>query len=180
MKVNYTKELLEEKIKNCYSFAELCRRLGLSPEGSNPKTLRKKLDLFGIDYSHFTGRGWNIGLKFKPRVAKPLDLILTENSTYQSYKLLKRLITEGKKEKKCECCGSIKWNGREIPLELHHINGNRTDNRLENLQVLCPNCHALTDNYRGKKNQIVESNPNHKRVSNKESASEETQKVEVG
>lgn len=57
MKVNYTKELLEEKIKNCYSFAELCRRLGLNPEGSNPKTLRKKLDLFEIDYSHFTGKG---------------------------------------------------------------------------------------------------------------------------
>ena len=174
MKVNYTKELLEEKIKNCYSFAELCRRLGLNPKGSNPKTLRKKLDLFGIDYSHFTGQGWNVGLKFKPRISKSLDLILTENSTYQSYKLLKRLIIEGKKEKKCECCGSIKWNGREIPLELHHINGNRADNRLENLQVLCPNCHALTDNYRGKKNQIVKSNSNHKGVSNKESASEET------
>lgn len=166
--------MLEEKIKNCYSFAELCRRLGLNPEGSNPKTLRKKLDLFGIDYSHFTGQGWNVGLKFKPRISKSLDLILTENSTYQSCKLLKRLIIEGKKEKKCECCGSIKWNGREIPLELHHINGNRTDNRLENLQVLCPNCHALTDNYRGKKNQIVKSNSNHKGVSNKESASEET------
>lgn len=122
----------------------------------------------------FTGQGWNVGLKFKPRISKSLDLILTENSTYQSYKLLKRLIIEGKKEKKCECCGSIKWNGREIPLELHHINGNRTDNRLENLQVLCPNCHALTDNYRGKKNQIVKSNSNHKGVSNKESASEET------
>lgn len=174
MKVNYTKELLEEKIKNCYSFAELCRRLGLNPEGSNSKTLRKKLDLFGIDYSHFTRQGWNVGLKFKPRISKSLDLILTENSTYQSYKLLKRLIIEGKKEKECACCGSIKWNGREIPLELHHINGNRTDNRLENLQVLCPNCHALTDNYRGKKNQIVKSNSNHKGVSNKESASKET------
>ena len=57
MKVNYTKELLEEKIKNCYSFAELCRRLGLNPEGSNPKPLRQKLDLFGLDYSHFTGQG---------------------------------------------------------------------------------------------------------------------------
>ena len=88
--------------------------------------------------------------------------------------MLKRLIIEGKKEKKCECCGNTKWNDLEIPLELHHINGNKTDNRLENLQLLCPNCHALTNNYRGKKNQIVKSNPNHKRVSNKESASKET------
>lgn len=58
-KVNYTKELLEEKVKDCYSFAELCRRLGLKPEGSNPKTVRKKMDEFGVDYSHFTGQGWN-------------------------------------------------------------------------------------------------------------------------
>ena len=58
-KVKYTKELLEEKVKDCYSFAELCRRLGLKPEGSNPKTVRKKMDEFGVDYSHFTGRAWN-------------------------------------------------------------------------------------------------------------------------
>ena len=50
-KVNYTKELLEEKVKDCYSFAELCRRLGLKPEGSNPKTVRKKMDEFGVDSS---------------------------------------------------------------------------------------------------------------------------------
>lgn len=64
-RVNYTKELLEEKIQNCYSFAELCRRLGLKPEGSNPKTVRKKLDEFGVDYSHFTGKAWNKTLKIQ-------------------------------------------------------------------------------------------------------------------
>ena len=58
-KVEYTKELLEENVKDCYSFAELCRRLGLKPEGSNPKTVRKKMDEFEIDYSHFTGKAWN-------------------------------------------------------------------------------------------------------------------------
>ena len=58
-KVHYTKELLEENVKDCYSFAELCRRLGLKPEGSNPKTVRKKMDEFGIDYSHFTGKSWH-------------------------------------------------------------------------------------------------------------------------
>lgn len=57
MKVKYTKELLEENIKDCYSFAELARRLGLKPEGSNPKTLKKKLNEFNVDYSHFTGQG---------------------------------------------------------------------------------------------------------------------------
>lgn len=157
MKVNYTKELLEEKIKDCYSFAKLCRRLGLNPEGSNPKTLRKKLDLFGIDYSHFTGQGWNVGLQFKPRIAKSLDLILTKDSTYQSYKLLKRLITEGKKERKCECCDNSEWNGNKIPLELHHKDPSQKEFRLgdgygrtfedflkevDKCMLICANCHA--------------------------------------
>lgn len=51
---------------------------------------------------------------------------------------------------KCECCGLEEWNGEKIPLEVHHIDGNHLNNVLENLQLLCPNCHALTDNWRGK------------------------------
>lgn len=166
MKVKYTKELLEENIKDCYSFAELARRLGLKPEGSNPKTLKKKLDQFNIDYSHFTGQGWNKELKFKPKVAKDLKDIMTKDSTYQSYKLLKRLIKEGIKEYKCECCGNTEWNGKPIPLELHHIDGDHSNNTKENLQVLCPNCHSQTDNFRGKKNRINNDlNKNHKKKS---------------
>lgn len=169
MKVKYTKELLEEHIKNCYSFAELARRLGLKPEGSNPKTLKKKLEEFDIDYSHFTGQGWNQGLKFKPNPAKDLKDIMVKNSTYQSYKLLHRMIKEGIKEWKCENCGNTKWNEKLIPLELHHIDGDNTNHTLENLQILCPNCHAQTENFRGKKNK----KPNL-------SAQEETLEVEAG
>lgn len=153
MKVKYTKELLEKNVKDCYSFAELARRLGLKPEGSNPKTLRKKLDEFKVDYSHFTGKGWNQGLKFQPKPAKTLDSILVKNSSYQPYKLLKRLIAEGRKEYKCECCGNTEWNGKPISLELHHIDGDKSNNTYENLQALCPNCHSQTDNFRGKKNK---------------------------
>ena len=154
MKVKYTKELLEENIKDCYSFAELARRLGLKPEGSNPKTLKKKLNEFNVDYSHFTGQGWNKELKFKPRIAKKLEDIMTKDSNYQSYKLLHRLISEGVKEWKCECCGLTEWNGQPIPLELHHIDGDRSNNTKENLQILCANCHSQTENFRGKKNRI--------------------------
>ena len=154
MKVKYTKELLEENIKDCYSFAELARRLGLKPEGSNPKTLKKKLNEFNVDYSHFTGQGWNTELKFKPKNAKKLEDIITKDSNYQSYKLLHRLISEGVKEWKCECCGLTEWNGQPIPLELHHIDGDRSNNTKENLQILCANCHSQTENFRGKKNRI--------------------------
>jgi len=47
-------------------------------------------------------------------------------------------------------CGLTEWLGEKIPIELHHINGDRNDNKLENLQILCPNCHTFTDNYRWK------------------------------
>lgn len=164
MKVKYTKELLEEAVKDCYSFAELARRLGLKPEGSNPKTLRKKLTDFEVDFSHFTGQGWNQGLKFKPRIKQDLKDIMKKGSSYQPYKLFLRLINEGVRERKCENCGRIEWNGKPIPLELHHIDGDTTNNTDSNLQILCPNCHAQTDNYRGRKNRIDwNNNPNHKR-----------------
>lgn len=65
--------------------------------------------------------------------------------------ILRILIHSGYKENKCECCGISEWNNKPITLQLHHINGNPRDNALENLQVLCPNCHTQTDNY-GSKN----------------------------
>ena len=80
-----------------------------------------------------------------------LDEVLVENSIYQSNKIRIRLIKENYKEHCCEKCKNTHWFEKLIPLELDHINGNNSDNRLENLQLLCPNCHAQTDNYRGKK-----------------------------
>jgi hypothetical protein len=67
-----------------------------------------------------------------------------------SNELKKRLIAAGLKERRCETCGLNAWNGRPIPLELEHVNGRRDDNRLSNLQVICPNCHAQTPTYRGR------------------------------
>jgi transposase-like protein len=81
----------------------------------------------------------------------PIEKILVENSSYvSSNSLRKRLLKEKIKEPKCECCGATEWLGNPIALELHHVNGIKDDLRIENLQILCPNCHAFTDNYRGK------------------------------
>ena len=68
----------------------------------------------------------------------------------QSNKLRLKLLREGLKERKCECCENTIWNGQPIPLEVHHKDGDKNNNNLDNLQVLCPNCHALTSTYRGK------------------------------
>jgi len=71
--------------------------------------------------------------------------------TFKFSKVLKVLVETGYKEYKCEECGVVEWNGKPISLQLHHIDGNRKNNSLENLQILCPNCHTQTDNY-GSKN----------------------------
>ena len=148
-KVEYTKELLEENVKDCYSFAELCRRLGLKPEGSNPKTVRKKMDEFGINYSHFTGKAWNKNPDNPVYQGKYLPN-LCEHSSLSSANVKTLVYRLGLKENKCEICGISEWYGKPIQCELHHLNGDPTDNRIENLQILCPNCHSQTDNFRSR------------------------------
>ncbi len=88
-------------------------------------------------------------IPFKQKI--PLEKILSRDSSFQSYKLKKRLFIAGLKFKYCEECGWDKktLDGR-IPLELDHINGDSRDNRLENLRILCPNCHSLKPTHRGR------------------------------
>ena len=83
-----------------------------------------------------------------------LSEILTDGVYHNATKLKNRLFNEGVKEYKCEKCGISEWNGKHITLEIHHINGNHNDNRLENLQILCPNCHSQTINFNGKSKNL--------------------------
>ncbi len=107
-------------------------------------TLDKYLKKFGIVYhGNQSRKGIN---RFSERT--PLDEILCENGKFISAsKLRKRLIEEHIKEEKCEMCHNSEWMGQKIPLELHHKNNNHYDNRLDNLQILCSNCHSLVHGY---------------------------------
>lgn len=78
------------------------------------------------------------------------DILAGNQPQYQSNKLRLRLLEEGVKEHKCELCGISEWLGHPAPLELDHIDGVRHNHKLENLRLLCPNCHSQTDTYRGK------------------------------
>ena len=150
MRYKTTKEELEKAVKDSLSLAQVCKKLNIIPAGGNYKTLNFKIEDWKIDKSHFTGKAWNIGKRFK-KFGKEYSLneILTKNSPYtNSHKLKLRLFKEELKEEKCERCKNTRWLDIKIPLELDHINGDNRDNRIENLRILCPNCHALTPTYR--------------------------------
>ena len=132
------------------SLIEVCRKAGIVPTTGNYDTLKKVITNNSVDISHFKRVGGTSTKK------KELSEYLVKGVKVSSFKLKNRLLEEGIKEHKCENpeCGMSEWHGKPIPLELHHINGDNTDNRLENLQILCPNCHALTDNYSGKNQKL--------------------------
>lgn len=146
-----SKERAEEIIKDCYTIADFCRKVGWVPRGDNYKVVHKYIREYNLDVSHFTWNKSNIGNKLNKH--NEVELKKLKNPLVKGSILLKKLISEGHKERKCECCGNKEWNNNPIPLEIHHINGNNSDNNIDNLQLLCPNCHALMDNYRGRKNK---------------------------
>jgi len=150
--MKYEKDNLEKIVKESFSIADVCRKLDIRPVGGNYKTIKKYVKLYNIDKSHFTGQGWNTGENFKNfSKTYSLDEILVENSTYTNNgSLKKRLIEEDILEYKCDECGINEWKRKSISLHLDHINGDNLDNRLENLRLLCPNCHSQTSTYCGK------------------------------
>lgn len=141
-------DILERKqeilnwIEQNQSKAFICKELNCKQE-----TLNKYLQKMEIEYKgNQSGKGKN---KLNSNYMD-LKTYLNNSKDIQSNKIRIKLLREGYKEAKCESCGLTSWLGQEIPLEVHHIDGNRHNNIIENFQLLCPNCHALTDSYRGK------------------------------
>ena len=110
-------------------------------------TLNKYLQQMGIEYK---GNQSGKGMSKKSSTYMNLETYLKESQDIQSNKVRLKLLREGYKKAQCESCGLTTWLGQEIPLEVHHKDGNRHNNVIENFQLLCPNCHALTESYRGK------------------------------
>jgi len=150
MRRKYSNDDVISAVNNNLSIAGVLRQLGLKPIGGNYRTINRLIDILEIDTSHFTGQGWNVGLGFGPNKSMDDSDIFIADSPYKCSWRLRERYKKATGLSSCHCCGLSEWMGKVIPLEIHHINGKNTDNRLENLMLLCPNCHALTDNYRGR------------------------------
>lgn len=154
-KKDYIKENLEiihKMIEKKRPKFEIARVLGVKYS-----TLNKYLKEFGIDYQGNPNRK---GIPHTEAKANIIEYLNGERNISAS-KLRNKLIEAGLKEERCECCGLTEWMGRKIPLELHHKNMNHNDNNLENLQILCSNCHALAHDYcntKGKSKTTVDFN----------------------
>jgi hypothetical protein len=80
----------------------------------------------------------------------PLERLLVADTYRSRHNVKNRLLAQGLKQNRCERCGATEWLGRPLAMALHHVNGDGQDNRLENLQLLCPNCHSQTENFSGR------------------------------
>lgn len=149
----YTEQQFIDAVATSSSIAQVLVKLNLAAKGGNFATAKKRIKQLNLDTSHMTHQGWSKGKVFGPK--RDIQDYLSNTIPIASHALHQRLITSGLKSRICESCQLTTWFGDPIPLELHHIDGNNTNNNLSNLQLLCPNCHARTDNYRGKNIQLV-------------------------
>ena len=135
---NFTKEQVQEAIDSTTSAIAAARKLGCC--GSTFYTWAKR---FGLEVKKNPSHKGEVSSQ---RVCKTPDEVYSVESKASKGVLVWQLKQD--REWKCECCGLTEWQGKPLSLEVHHINGDRYDNRRENLQILCPNCHSVTDNWR--------------------------------
>ena len=157
MKRTWSDSDLINFVKNAQCLADVIDALGLVRGGSY-KSIKAHIERLAIDTSHFIS---NTELAKRARTfikIRSKEELFIENGEYSDYKRVKEIIIrESLLDYKCALCGIIEWTSKKLNLQLDHINGNKRDNRLENLRFLCPNCHSLTDNFCGK-NRKTEKN----------------------
>lgn len=144
----YTQESLAEAVQQCYSWAEVCGHFGVDPlSGAQSHFIRRAIE-FSINFDHFHGKGWSSNRQTKFNIKRNIwDYLVIDGPKINSQRLKERLIEEGIKRNECEWCGLTLWQGVPISLELDHINCSRRDARIENLQLLCPNCHSIKTSF---------------------------------
>ena len=162
MRHKFSDETFILAVQGSFSIAEVLRKLGMCGTGGAYQTFKTRAEKLGVDTSHFTGQLWNKGKTgFVSKVKLSLSDLLVEDSGRKlksSYK--KRIFEAGLLENKCSECGIADlWNGKPITLQIDHINGEHFDNRIENIRILCPNCHSQTDTFCSRNRVQYEKKP---------------------
>ncbi|MGW0813758.1 HNH endonuclease signature motif containing protein [Streptomyces viridiviolaceus] len=150
----WTREVLEPVVAESASVNEVLRRLGLDTVGGHHTHISRRIKAYGIDTSHFTPTVRTERQRYNQR-RRTAEEILVEDTSEHAARVpssrLKRAMRELGMEERCAICGTEPvWLGEPLPLEVDHIDGNWRNNRIENLRLLCPNCHSTTDSYRGR------------------------------
>lgn len=156
----WTDDEMRKAISESGSISQTLAKLGLRTAGGNYNTVRDFIARHNMNTTHFHGQLWSKGKTIGPK--RPLDDYLSNRIPIRSHNLKNRLLSDGIKNAICEFCGNTEWMGQSIPLELDHIDGNRKNNTLNNVRLLCPNCHALTPTYRGRKHSRDGGSRTHK------------------
>ena len=138
--IKYTVEMVQEAVDKSTNWRQVCEILGLSSLSGSQHHIKVRAEKYGVNYGHFVGQGHN---KNKFWIRTTVDDYLKGKVKVTSHKLRLKLIESGVKDHKCEKCQLSSWLGQPIALELHHKNSDNEDNSLENLQILCPNCHNM-------------------------------------
>jgi ribosomal protein S27AE len=145
----YSEEEARVAVAASKSYAETLRRMSMCDKGGSWKILKKWVAIWGISTEHFDPNAGRVAVS-RLR-ARPLEEVLVHGSTMGSSHLKGRLYTAGLKQRECELCGQGElWRGRRMSLILDHVNGDRTDNRIENLRIVCPNCNATLATHCGR------------------------------
>lgn len=172
--MKFTDEAFIEAVRNAVSVTGVLRLLGRRIYGgSSALAVKNRIKKLSLDTSHFTGQAWNKGKQFPARFGNIYDLLCENSQSSNTNGLKKRLLKLGLLENRCGLCGLYPtWNGSPLVLQMDHRNGVKTDNRLDNLIIVCPNCHTQTSTYAGRNKQYKDwsvqprTNPSKKATKN--------------
>jgi hypothetical protein len=145
----FTEAEFKQAVANSHSIRQTLICLGLNSKGGGAyRAFHNAVKDWNVDTSHFKGQGWNKGNEYAPK--RELSEYLSNKHPINSHRLRLRLLKEGYFEAECSICNLHEWNGKPIPLELDHIDGDHLNNSLANLRIVCPNCHAQMPTHAGK------------------------------
>lgn len=139
-------KLICKIISESNNINQVCIKLGIKSVNNNYNKIRNIIKKYNIDTTHFCFSNTT-----HKKIYQSIDDYFTKDSKISSSKIKDKILKNNIRPHKCEMCGQTEWKINNeifpIPLQAHHIDGDRSNNTLENIQILCPNCHSFTDNF---------------------------------